>query len=100
MKTLYYPTLEGSKKKLFDDGYIASKSGHSSGSTVDLSIISLGQPILNPVIITYRVLADNVTFIPFLDDGTVDMGSSFDLFHPVSHHDTPYIKDPQYIANR
>ena len=38
--------------------------------------------------------------LPFLDDGTVDMGSSFDLFHPISHHDSPYIVNPEYISNR
>ena len=31
--------------------------------------------------------------IPFLDDGTVDMGSSYYLFHPVSHHDTNLVDE-------
>ena len=38
-KDKYYPTVD--KKNLFIDGYIASKSGHSRGSTVDLTIIDL-----------------------------------------------------------
>ena len=42
MKQLYYPKLEGSKQKLFEEGYIAAKSGHTRGSTVDLTIIKLG----------------------------------------------------------
>jgi D-alanyl-D-alanine dipeptidase len=29
--------------------------------------------------------------IPFLEDNTVDMGSSFDLFHEVSHHDSTLV---------
>ena len=99
MKALYYPTLEGSKKKLFDDGYIASKSGHTRGSTIDLTIIELGKEVKSPVNITERTLA-NGTVISFLDDGTVDMGSSFDLFHPASHHDSPFITDPVHIKNR
>jgi zinc D-Ala-D-Ala dipeptidase len=28
------------------------------------------------------------------------MASSFDLFHPISHHDSPYVVDPTYISNR
>lgn len=36
-KQEFYPTVE--KQHLFRDGYIASKSGHSRGSTVDLTII-------------------------------------------------------------
>ncbi len=39
MKREYYPDVE--KKDLFKDGYIAARSGHSRGSTVDLTIVSL-----------------------------------------------------------
>ena len=99
MKELYYPTLVGSKKQLFDDGYIAAKSGHTRGSTVDLSIIEVGKKVQSTVTVSKRTLV-NGTEISFLDDGTVDMGSSFDLFHPASHHDSPYITDPIYISRR
>ena len=37
MKSIHYPDVK--KKNLFKEGYIASKSGHSRGSTVDLTII-------------------------------------------------------------
>jgi len=37
MKESFYPNVE--KQHLFRDGYIASRSGHSRGSTVDLTII-------------------------------------------------------------
>jgi len=45
MKHQYYPKVD--KRNLFKAGYIASKSRHSSGSTVDLTIINLktGQPL-------------------------------------------------------
>mgnify|MGYP000250285151 CR=1 FL=1 len=39
MKSRYYP--EVAKENLFSDGYIASRSGHSRGSTVDLTLVSL-----------------------------------------------------------
>ena len=54
MKAFYYPTVE--KINLFKEGYIAKHSGHSRGSTVDLTIINL---------VTKEVL---------------DMGSAFDFF--------------------
>lgn len=38
MKNQYYPDVD--KKDLFKLGYIASKSGHTRGSTVDLTIIN------------------------------------------------------------
>jgi len=39
MKSNYYPDV--GKKNLFRDGYIAERSGHSRGSTVDVTIVSL-----------------------------------------------------------
>ena len=39
MKQRYYPQLD--KKNLVPQGYIAKKSGHSRGSTIDLSLIYL-----------------------------------------------------------
>lgn len=43
-KADYYPDIE--KESILNDGYIAAKSSHSRGSTVDLSIVSLetGKP--------------------------------------------------------
>ena len=38
-KSLYYPKIE--KSQLFPLGFIAEKSGHSRGSTVDLTIIDI-----------------------------------------------------------
>ncbi|WP_281560488.1 M15 family metallopeptidase [Thalassomonas sp. RHCl1] len=39
MKQHYYPQV--AKKDLFRHGYIAAKSGHSRGSTVDVTLVSL-----------------------------------------------------------
>ncbi len=39
MKEKFYPNV--TKKDLFTKGYIASKSGHSRGSTIDVTIVSL-----------------------------------------------------------
>ncbi len=59
MKRQYYPDVD--KKDLFKLDYIASKSGHTRGSTVDLTII------------------DRKT------GKELDMGSSFDFFGTPSH---------------
>ena len=77
----YYPRVE--KGKVFDLGYVAKRSGHSRGSTVDLTIIKDGE-LLHEVQEQERQLCDGCT-ITFLNDGTVDMGSSFDLFDEASH---------------
>ncbi|MPY63015.1 M15 family metallopeptidase, partial [Streptomyces spongiae] len=39
MKTEFYPQVD--KTRLFTDGYIAEKSGHSRGSTMDLTLVKL-----------------------------------------------------------
>lgn len=44
-KRSYYPRVE--KQHLFSEGYIASKSGHSRGSTIDLTLVdgNTGAPL-------------------------------------------------------
>jgi len=39
MKSIHYPDVK--KKNLFKEGYIATKSSHTRGSTIDLTIINL-----------------------------------------------------------
>lgn len=42
MKPIYYPNV--AKSELFERGYIAAKSGHTRGSTLDLTLIHLEGP--------------------------------------------------------
>jgi D-alanyl-D-alanine dipeptidase len=86
-KSFYYPRVN--KEDVFDLGYVAKRSGHSRGSTVDLTIIENNKEI-HPVIASVRVLKDGFSIL-FLDDGTVDMGSSFDLFDIASHYENDLI---------
>lgn len=94
-KDLYYPTID--KQAVFSLGYVAKKSGHSRGSTVDLSIVKLDEK-LHDIEISEKTLSDG-SKIQFLDDGTVDMGSSFDLLHPASHHNSQLITE-EYLTRR
>ena len=63
MKKKYYPDVP--KSKLFEQGYIALKSGHSRGSTVDLTIVQRAS------------------------GKELDMGSIYDFFGEKSH---PFFK--------
>ena len=80
-KSHYYPRVN--KADVFELGYVAERSGHSRGSAIDLTIIEVDKK-LHAVKESERTLRDGFT-ITFLDDGTVDMGSSFDLFDVASH---------------
>ena len=92
-KDRYYPRTN--KEEAFNLGYIAKKSGHTRGSTVDLTIIPIGKRVSNPVVPIQRTLNDN-SMILFLDDGTVDMGSSFDLFDEASHTNNKLINEEHH----
>lgn len=70
MKPYFYPELV--KQELFQKGYIASKSTHSRGSTVDLTLFDMK---------TGKEL---------------DMGSPFDLFSELSHPDCRTVTEEQY----
>src|SRR5690606_3972034 len=59
------------KSVRFELGYIAEKSGHSRGSTVDLTLV------------------DKNT------NEELDMGSGFDLFGEISNHGTDMITEEQ-----
>ena len=61
MKSCFYPDLR--KNVLFKQGYIMEKSGHTRGSTVDLTIFDMAA------------------------GKEVDMGGTFDWFGPESHPD-------------
>ena len=70
MKEYFYPELE--KDVLFPQGYIAEHSGHSRGSTVDLTLFDMAT------------------------EREVDMGGTFDYFGQLSHPDYTEITEEQY----
>lgn len=70
MKAYFYPELD--KSVLFSQGYIAEHSGHSRGSTVDLTLFDMKT------------------------EKEVDMGGTFDHFGELSHPDYRGITEEQY----
>ncbi|MEE9910923.1 MAG: M15 family metallopeptidase [Deltaproteobacteria bacterium] len=93
----FYPTVE--KKNLFKDGYIAERSSHSRGSTVDLTIVSLPAP-LQPAYVAGQPLKE--CYLPAgvrFADNSLDMGTGFDCFDAASHPENINLS-PQHRANR
>ena len=70
MKYCFYPDLM--KQELFSKGYIASRSSHSRGSTIDLTLLDMAS------------------------GKEVDMGSPVDFFGEVSHPDCRTITEEQF----
>ena len=73
MKPYFYPDLD--KSVLFDQEYIMEKSGHTRGSTVDLTLFDMAT------------------------EKEVDMGGTFDWFGEESHPDYKGVTEAQ-LANR
>lgn len=79
-KALYFPSI--SKEDIFKRGFVAYKSSHSRGSTVDLTIIKKGKKV-------QKIKQIKRNGLIFLDDGTVDMGVHFDFFGTESWASSP-----------
>ncbi len=85
MKKEFYPRVD--KNQSFKLGYVAYKSGHSRGSTVDLTIVNLpvsqssntfhqGQPLIP-------------CYAPYLErfqDGSINMGTGYDCFDKLANY--------------
>lgn len=97
MKAEFYPRVN--KADFFKLGYVAEKSGHSRGSTMDLTII--------PTYMADKKLNFNKSklipcFAPYLvrfQDGSIDMGTNFDCMDVLSHNDNTSINTVA-ISNR
>jgi len=97
MKPRFYPRVD--KQQLIPDGYIAVKSGHSRGSSVDLTIVPLPaveQPAYDPGAALRSCEAFQTK--RYLDNG-LDMGTGYDCFSPLSHSDNLDI-GPRSHSNR
>ena len=70
MKAYFYPTID--KERIIPEGYVAVKSGHSRGSTIDLTLFDMKT------------------------GKEVDMGGTFDHFGIESHPDYKKITKTQY----
>jgi D-alanyl-D-alanine dipeptidase len=84
MKREFYPRV--SKRRLFDLGYIAHRSGHSRGSTVDLTLVRLPaapQPTWSRREFgLVRCTAPRRRRFP---DNSIPMGTSYDCFDVRAH---------------
>lgn len=90
IKDLYYPNLK--KENIKTNGYIKEKYAHIRGSTVDVTIISLKGKLKNFSQKEKRSYKDQKDII-FQNDGTLDMGTSYDLFDPLSDFDNQNISE-------
>ncbi|MEV6654639.1 M15 family metallopeptidase [Streptomyces sp. NPDC051219] len=97
MKAEFYPHVD--KSRLFADGYIAEQSGHSRGSTVDLTLVKLPAAPTRPYIPGEPLVPCYAPQAERFADNSVDMGTGFDCFDTLSHTEDPRVQGEQR-ANR
>ncbi|MDX6315885.1 MAG: zinc D-Ala-D-Ala dipeptidase [Streptomyces sp.] len=97
MKAEFYPDVD--KSRLFLDGYIAEKSGHSRGSTTDLTIVKLPARPTRPYRPGEQLVPCYAPQQERFPDNSVDMGTGFDCFDTLSHTLDPRIQGEQ-LKNR
>jgi D-alanyl-D-alanine dipeptidase len=96
-KKEFYPTIK--KRDLLRKAYIGARSGHSRGSSVDLTIVPLPaseEPAYQPGDALYEC------YLPAgkrFQDNSLDMGTGFDCFHELSHT-TNRKTGEKYMRNR
>ncbi|MBB1246161.1 M15 family metallopeptidase [Streptomyces durbertensis] len=95
-KEEYYPRVD--KSRLIPEGYLAERSGHSRGSTVDVSLLPDG-PGAGPAVGAERPGARPPEgaapcFAPVgsrSPDDSLDMGTGYDCFDELAHTEHPAV---------
>jgi D-alanyl-D-alanine dipeptidase len=87
-----FSTEAQTRQDLFAKGYVSDQSSHCRGSTIDATIIRCQNELMAPVL-TYRKIGDKE--LPWLDDGTCDMGTHFDFMGKESHTNYPNLSSQQ-----
>ncbi len=89
----FYPALK--KNKLFALGYIAAQSQHSTGTTVDLTLIKLPVAAVPPYDPAARYGPCTGAAAKRAPDNSIDMGTSFDCFDIKSYGANTLISSEQ-----
>ena len=83
-KAEFYPRID--KARAFELGYIALKSGHTRGSTIDLTIVPEEHAIQRPYLPGEALVDCAFPASQRFPDTTIDFGTGFDCMDEKSHH--------------
>jgi len=93
MKKEFYPKLD--KKTIYDRGFIATKSGHSRGSAVDLTIVSLPEQKQEEYLSGQKLKECQLAQKKRFKDNSIDMGTGYDCFDSLANTANPDIGSEQ-----
>jgi D-alanyl-D-alanine dipeptidase len=97
MKKEFYPRVD--KRESFKLGYVAEKSGHSRGSTIDLTMIPLPVVATRPYREGERLVDCTAPARKRFPDNSLDMGTGYDCFDPLAATANPALT-PEQRKNR
>ncbi len=88
-KAEFYPRVN--KADFFRLGYVAAKSGHTRGSTVDLTIVPI--PTMQSAVYQrgQKLVSCYAPYLQRFFDSGIDMGTGFDCMDPLSHSDNTQV---------
>jgi D-alanyl-D-alanine dipeptidase len=89
MKAEFFPNTN--KAELFALGYLASRSAHSRGSTVDLGIVPADLPALAAYDSTASPKPCTGAKGQRFEDGTIDLGTAYDCLDPLARTGSPNV---------
>jgi zinc D-Ala-D-Ala dipeptidase len=78
MKAEFFPKIP--KKDIFERGFVASKSKHSRGAAVDLTIVQLPAKAQPEYKSGQRLYACDLPYKKRFKDNSIDMGTGYDCF--------------------
>jgi D-alanyl-D-alanine dipeptidase len=97
MKAEFFPNTN--KAQLFALGYLAIRSAHPRGSTVDLGIVPADLPALPAYDPTAALKPCTAAKGERFEDGTIDLGSGYDCLDPLASTASPHVT-AQATSNR
>ena len=83
-KAEFYPRVD--KADFFDLGYVAKKSGHTRGSTVDVAIVPVGHPSAPAYAPGDQLVDCALPADQRYADPSLDFGTGYDCMDEKSHH--------------
>jgi D-alanyl-D-alanine dipeptidase len=83
MRAEFYPRVP--KKYFFQKGYVSARSGHSRGSTIDLTLVPIPTPPQTEYRPGQKLFACTADYLQRFRDNSIDMGTGYDCFDMLAH---------------
>jgi D-alanyl-D-alanine dipeptidase len=95
MQAEFYPRVP--KDRIFREGYLLERSGHSRGSTIDLTVIPVPPPSEEAYVDGAALRDCGLPAAERFRDNTLDFGTGYDCFDALANVDNPSMSIDQKV---